>query len=84
MVWNGANYPQEHESAHPSATCGHEGAMYHVRDDEGVESVSCVDCIASEMETLRQGVAVRWEIERLTDDEHEPEPRAALAYEYPA
>lgn len=82
MVWAGDNYPQEHEAT-PS-TCGHDGPMFHVRDEEGVESVSCASCIADELETqLKQGVIWRWEIERLTDDEPEPEPRAALAYEYP-
>lgn len=81
MVWAGDNYPQEHEST--PIDCKHEGVKYHVRDDEGIESVSCVDCITDELETLRQGVIWRWEIQRLTDDEYEPEPRAALAYEYP-
>lgn len=68
MVWAGDNYPQEHECSPPPTTCGHEGVMYHVSDEDGVESVSCVDCIASEIETLRQGSPVRWMIERLTDD----------------
>ena len=66
MVWNGDNYPQEHETTPP--TCGHEGVMYYVRDDDELDSISCVDCIASEIETLRQGVVVRWMIQRVTDD----------------
>jgi len=68
MVWVGANYPQEFEAS--LSECAHQGVKYHIRDDEGIESISCVDCIADELETeLKQGVIWRWEIQRLTDDE---------------
>ncbi len=72
MVWNGANYPQEAITDPPD--CGHEGVKFHIHDDEGVESISCLDCIAEELETLKQGFMVQLEIQRLTDDEPEYVP----------
>jgi hypothetical protein len=73
MVWAGANYPQEHDTA-PSE-CGHSEPKFYIRDDEGIESISCSGCIADELETmLKQGVVWRWEIQRLTDDDDADEP----------
>jgi hypothetical protein len=68
MVWAGANYPQEYDSTPPS-DCGHEGVKYAIRSDDEAESISCADCIADELATLKQGVPVDWRIERLTDDD---------------
>lgn len=73
MVWAGANAPQELDATPES--CRHEGPMFHVRDEDGTESVSCASCIADEIETqLLQGVVYRWEITRLTDDDEEEQP----------
>lgn len=70
MVWAGANYPQEEDTTPPE--CSHSDPKFHVRDEEGIESISCSGCIADELETmLKQGVVWRWEIQRLTDDEED-------------
>lgn len=69
MAWASGNDPQEHNVT--PYTCRHEGATYRIRDDEVVESISCVECIAMELETLKQGARAHWEIERLADEEPE-------------
>lgn len=80
MVWAGANYPQEYDTTPDE--CAHKGVKYHIRDDEGIESISCVDCIADELETeLKQGVVWRWTIERLTDHEEDGPDTAQEALE---